>query len=244
MNIINTYEFLKNDLDPNKSYIIFCRHGQSVVNEEERVGGSSDLANKPLTKKGEAEAEDLGRNLAPFKDKITQAFTSPLIRAHQTGKTVLKTMGSGILLQEEPALREKFFGEELDGQTKDIYEHYAAIERDETKGVNFSQKWAYTCSKLTKVESFAVIFKRVREFMLAAAKKYPGEVILAFGHKVSSIKVPVMGVLHEEGIELDYRAEGFNEPKNGAAAVYEIDPETAKIRLVAIDGFSLKAISI
>jgi hypothetical protein len=60
--------------------------------------------------------------------------------------------------------------------------------------------------------------------MLSVAKKYPGEVILAFGHKVSSIKVPVMGVLNEEKIELDYRAEGFNEPKNGATAVYEIDP--------------------
>jgi broad specificity phosphatase PhoE len=158
MNISNTYDFLKSDLDPNKTYVIFCRHGHSVINEEERVGGSSELANKPLTKKGEGEAEDLGRNLAPFKDKITQAFTSPLIRAHQTCEKVLKTMGSEIQLQKEPALREKFFGEELDGQTKEVYEHYAAIEREETKGFTFSQKWDYTCSKLTKPGKFRGYF--------------------------------------------------------------------------------------
>ncbi len=41
--------------------------------------------------------------------------------------------------------------------------------------------------------------------MLESAAKHPGEIILAFGHKVSCIKVPAMGALAENGIEVDYR---------------------------------------
>ena len=45
----------------------------------------------------------------------------------------------------------------------------------------------------------------MKTFMLESAAKHPGEVILAFGHKVSCIKVPAMGALAENGIEVDYR---------------------------------------
>lgn len=236
MSIINTYDFLKAGPDKDKTHIIFARHGESEVNALKKVGGSSPLADLDLTVKGIEDAQKLGGALSPFKDLIKTAYASPLKRAQQTATIALQAMGlkMGALLVND--IREKFFGAEIDGQSEEVYNLFAKKEKTESLEMNFSQKWAYTV--VEDAESFQKVYARVKKFMLDAAAKHPGELILAFGHKVSSIKVPCMGALAEAGIEVDYRDPPFNDPKNGATAVFEVDVKTAKIKLVAIDGFS------
>lgn len=235
--ILNTYQFLQATPRANKTYVLFARHGESEVNFLKRVGGSSQLADLNLTEEGKSQARQLGEALAPFKDQFRTAYTSPLQRAHQTAEIALTTMGySGKPLQVDERIQEKFFGEEIDGKPEETYKRFLARERAETQGMNFSQKWKYTV--VEDAESYEQIYARATAFMLEAASKHPGEVILAFGHKVSSIKVPAMGALAEKGIEVDYRDPPFSDPKNGATAVFEVDVTNQKIDLVAIDGFS------
>lgn len=240
MQIINTYDFLKAGPDREKTYIVFARHGESEVNALKRVGGASELANLDLTAKGVDDAKSLGQALEPFKDRIKMAYSSPLKRAHQTAVIALQNMGSRVGLQIKDGLKEKFFGEEIDGQSEETYNKFAAKEKADTKDMTFSEKWTYTVVK--DAESFQTVYARVKAVMLDIAAKHKGEVVLAFGHKVSSIKVPAMGALAEAGIEVDYRDPPFNDPKNGATAVYEVDVESKKVRLVAIDGFSFSNI--
>lgn len=238
MIIANTYDFLKSGLDQEKTYLIFGRHGESEGNVLKRVGGSSELADLDLTEKGKADAEKLGEAFSPFKDLIKTAYTSPLKRAEQTAAIALQAMGlfGEIKLQVDERMKEKFFGEEIDGQSEETYNKFAAVEKAKTQGMSFSQKWTYTV--VTDAESFQKVYARVKTFMLEVAAKHPGELILAFGHKVSSIKVPAMGALAEAGIEVDYRDPPFNDPKNGSTAVFEVDEKNQKISLIAIDGFS------
>ena len=238
MAILNTYEFLQTVEDQGKTYIVFARHGESEANVLRKVAGSSPSADLNLTEKGKEQAEKLGKALAPFEGRIRIAYTSPLQRAHQTAMIALRAMGcSGrTQLQVDERIKEKFFGEKVDGQSEEVYNQFAAVEKAETQRMNFSQKWTYTVVK--DAESYEKIYARVKMFMLEAAAKHPGEIILAFGHKVSSIKIPSMGALAENDIEVDYRDPPFNNPKNGSTAVFEVDVNRQKIHLVAIDGFS------
>lgn len=236
MILLNTYHFLQAP-NPDKTYVIFARHGESEVNALKRVGGSSELADLNLTEQGKEEAQKLGKAFALFKDQIKAIYTSPLRRARQTALIALGAMNHPGELCEDKRLKEKYFGAAIDGHSEETYNHYAAIEKEQTQEMNFSEKWTYTV--VEDAESFEKIYARVKTFMLEAAAKNPQEIILAFGHKVSSIKIPVMGALAEKGIEVDYRDPPFNDPRNGATAVFEIDVTRQKIGLVAIDGFSL-----
>ncbi len=244
ISVLNTYEFLQEAPKQDKTYIIFVRHGESEVNALKRVGGSSQLADLNLTEKGKEDARKLGNALARFRDRIGAVYASPLLRAQQTANIALTAMRySGKMpLETDERIKEKFFGKEIDGQSEEIYKKFAAIEKEETQQMNFLQKWTYTV--VNDAESFEKIYVRVKKFMLEAASKHPGETILAFGHKVSSIKIPIMGALSESGIEVDYRDPPFNEPKNGATAVFEVDLTHQKVNLVAIDGFSLSFLSV
>jgi broad specificity phosphatase PhoE len=233
---LDTYQFLQ-EIPRHKTYVLDLRHGEAEANALKLVGGSSKLADRKLTKKGEEEARQLGKALAPFKGRIRTVYASPLERARQTAEIALEAMGCAkdVRLQVDDRITEKFFGKDIDGHSEENYKQYSAKEKAETQKMNFSQKWNYVV--VQDSESFKQIYDRVESFMLDAAKAHPGEVILVFGHKVSSIKIPAMAALKEIGVEVDYRDPLF-EPKNGASAVFEVDATHRKIHLVAINGFS------
>lgn len=200
------------------------------------MGGSSELANRDLTEEGRQDAMKLGESLAPFKDQIKAVYTSPLKRAIQTTDLALEKLGIGVKAQVDEALKEKFFGEALDGHPEETYIQFSAKEKAETAKMDWKGKWSYKV--VEDGETFEQVFARIKPFMFKVAQEHPGGLILAFGHKVSCIKVPAMGVLAERGIEVDYRDPPFNDPKTGATALYEVDSEKKTIQLVAIDGFS------
>lgn len=59
--------------------IILCRHGETAWSLSGKHTSFTDI---PLTKKGEAQAKELGEKLKKFSFDII--YTSPLIRAHNT----------------------------------------------------------------------------------------------------------------------------------------------------------------
>lgn len=93
--------------------LVLIRHGESQWNLENRFTGWVDV---PLTPKGEEEARVAGEKLRAFQ--FDCAFTSVLIRAQNTLRIVLETIGqTAIPITEHQALNERMYGE-LQGLNK------------------------------------------------------------------------------------------------------------------------------
>lgn len=100
--------------------LILVRHGQSEWNLQNRFTGWVDV---DLTKQGEDEARDAGKNLKGFQ--IDYLFTSVLKRAIRTSELILEELGiNEIPTQRDEALNERHYGD-LQGQNKqEIGEKY------------------------------------------------------------------------------------------------------------------------
>ncbi|MBA2528690.1 MAG: 2,3-diphosphoglycerate-dependent phosphoglycerate mutase [Euzebyales bacterium] len=90
------------------SMLILVRHGQSEWNAENRFTGWVD---SPLSELGRAEARKGGERLAAEGMRIDRAYTSTLVRAIDTGRIVLDTLGQTELRQVRAwQLNERFYG--------------------------------------------------------------------------------------------------------------------------------------
>jgi len=89
------------------------RHGESQWNLENRFTGWVDV---PLSSRGIQEAKNAGDKL--FGYKFDCAFTSVLVRANETLRLVLETIGqTKIPIEKDKALNERMYGE-LQGLNK------------------------------------------------------------------------------------------------------------------------------
>jgi 2,3-bisphosphoglycerate-dependent phosphoglycerate mutase len=94
--------------------LVLLRHGESQWNLENRFTGWVDV---PLSPRGIQEAKDAGEKLRSFT--FDRAFTSVLIRAIETLRLVLETIGqTGIPIEKDKAMNERMYGE-LQGLNKD-----------------------------------------------------------------------------------------------------------------------------
>jgi len=89
------------------SKLVLLRHGQSQWNLENRFTGWVDV---PITPKGEEEAHAAGAALRG--EQFSVAFTSALLRAHQTLDIILQEMGNpAIPVFKDKALNERHYGD-------------------------------------------------------------------------------------------------------------------------------------
>ena len=84
--------------------IFFARHGETAWNAVRRVQGWTDI---PLSPRGEAQAEALGRRMAAIL--LVAVYSSDLGRAVQTAKPAANAQG--LTVRPLPGLREKGFGD-------------------------------------------------------------------------------------------------------------------------------------
>lgn len=82
--------------------LVLLRHGQSQWNLENRFTGWVDV---PLSPKGRAEAEQAGKAIASFR--FARAYTSTLIRAHETLLIACAAAGKQIPIFSHATGREK-----------------------------------------------------------------------------------------------------------------------------------------
>lgn len=93
--------------------LVLLRHGESQWNLENRFTGWVDV---PLSQKGVEEAKQAGEKLRGFT--FHRAFTSVLMRANETLRIVLETIGqTQIPIEKDKALNERMYGE-LQGLNK------------------------------------------------------------------------------------------------------------------------------
>jgi 2,3-bisphosphoglycerate-dependent phosphoglycerate mutase len=93
--------------------LVLLRHGESQWNLENRFTGWVDV---PLSPKGVEEAKQAGEKLRGFT--FHRAVTSVLMRANETLRIVLETIGqTQIPIEKDKALNERMYGE-LQGLNK------------------------------------------------------------------------------------------------------------------------------
>ena len=88
--------------------LVIIRHGQSTFNLENRFTGEMDV---PLTALGREEAARAGKLVKQAHIVFDRAFTSVLMRAHQTLEIVLAELGQQALaVEQSKALNERNYG--------------------------------------------------------------------------------------------------------------------------------------
>lgn len=131
-----------------KDFYIF-RHGETEFNLQHRQQGSG--INMELTDKGRKQAVALTDKLAAYK--LEAVFSSPLIRAVQTAKTVAQKFDCPLIIKED--LRECFYGDaegmlqsEIAAKYPDIYNNWnnpevwdIAYPHGESKKASLERVW-------------------------------------------------------------------------------------------------------
>ena len=86
-------------------HFYFARHGQTVLNVENKICGATDIE---LTEKGHQQARELGEKILEENVHIDEIICSPLIRAENTARHISEV--TGIPMRVEPRLKEQNFG--------------------------------------------------------------------------------------------------------------------------------------
>ncbi|NEQ96972.1 MAG: histidine phosphatase family protein [Cyanothece sp. SIO2G6] len=83
--------------------LLFIRHGESVGNCEQRMQGHGDY---PLSDQGQQQVQRLAQRLANNFEAPTQIYSSPLPRARQTTKAILRYQSSSVCCDYTMAIAE------------------------------------------------------------------------------------------------------------------------------------------
>ncbi len=103
--------------------VIYCRHGQTDWNKEDRLQGHADI---PLNNKGEEQARAYGRALRAMDldwSKIT-LFSSPLSRAQRTLELILEELDVTKTFQCDDRLIELNLGDWCGKRIPDVARNY------------------------------------------------------------------------------------------------------------------------
>lgn len=129
------------------SKILIFRHGETDYNVEKRLQGFLDI---PLNERGKRQAKELSEKLKA--EKIDLMYSSPLSRALDTAKEILKGHPETELVLEK-SLQERDFGKYAGTLKAELPEKFP-----ELKGAELINTWK---SVDGRVESYAEIRERV-----------------------------------------------------------------------------------
>lgn len=105
-------------------HLVLLRHGESQWNLENRFTGWIDV---PLSDQGRDEAMVAAQKLSGYR--LDRAFTSRLVRATDTLRTVLAAIGQGqIPIEENEALNERMLGHMQGLNNAEMVKRYGAEE--------------------------------------------------------------------------------------------------------------------
>lgn len=140
--------------------LLVIRHGQTEWSRSGRHTGRTDI---PLTDQGRSEARDAARTLSGWS--LTRAYTSPLVRAHETAEIVSPSCG----LEVDHDLVEWDYGDH-EGET-------TPATRERIPG------WSVWTHEMTGGESVDDVGERADRFLDRFERESPeGTNAVAFAH--------------------------------------------------------------
>jgi 2,3-bisphosphoglycerate-dependent phosphoglycerate mutase len=191
------------------SRLVLLRHGESQWNLENRFTGWIDV---PLSPKGMEEARTAGEKLRGYR--FHRAFSSVLIRANETLRLVLETLGqTNIPIEKDKALNERMYGE-LQGLNK--------TETAKKFGDEQVKIWRRSFDvRPPGGESLKDTAERVLPYYEARIKPYliKGETVLiaAHGNSLRALVMQLDQLTREQVLELNI--------PTGAPLCYELNTE-------------------
>lgn len=151
--------------------ILLARHGETIFNVEGRWQGQSD---SPLSERGLAQAQELGRALA--SDELAAVFSSDLGRAMTTAAEVAAP--HGLKVTPERLLREIDCGSWTNKNGAQIDIEYPELR----------QRWrdAPTTMRMPDGEDLFAVERRVLDFFAREMPAWLGRTIAIVGHGASN----------------------------------------------------------
>jgi broad specificity phosphatase PhoE len=192
--------------------IILVRHGESVNNKNDIVGGDS-----PLTDNGREQAAATKKTLAGFN--FDAVYSSDLDRAIETAEII---SGNRISPKNKiPGLRERFFGS-LDGKPG-IYH-----DEEHAKRVTLSHQENRTYKHVPDIESYDELTSRFLGSLKKIADQNMGKTILVVAHG-AAIRTSLMKLK-----DLSYHDLPQGSFKN--AGYIEVDYDGTDLSVVHVEG--------
>jgi broad specificity phosphatase PhoE len=184
------------------------RHGESVSNASNFVGGHADV---PLTPQGEEQVRKRAKELKNIH--FDAAFSSDLIRAYRTAAVIAAEHKLEVTTNK--ILRERNYGS-LEGK-KETQEEQERINNllASYKKMTFEQRKTYKV--VEDMENDDELVSRILTFLRELAVGYPGKTILVGSHgNILRILLPHLGVV-------DMRTATKILPKNTGYLVLQTD---------------------
>ncbi len=187
--------------------LVLLRHGESQWNLENRFTGWVDV---PLSPRGIQEAKNAGDKLRGYK--FDRAFTSVLLRANDTLRLALETIGqTNIPVEKDKALNERMYGD-LQGLNK--------AETAKKYGEDQVKVWRRSFDvRPPGGESLKDTADRVLPYYEKTIKPHllKGETILiaAHGNSLRALVMQLENLSREQVLELNI--------PTGAPLLYELD---------------------
>jgi probable phosphoglycerate mutase len=88
--------------------IYFVRHGESEANVKRQFAGQKE--DSPLTDLGRQQAKQAAKDLLKYDFKIDRVISSPLLRAHETAKIIVKEAKMGLEIEIDERIAEYDMG--------------------------------------------------------------------------------------------------------------------------------------
>lgn len=196
------------------SKLVLVRHGESQWNAKGLWTGLMDI---PLSNRGIKEAEHTSELLRGIKFNI--AFTSTLIRAHQTLKIILRSLHEeDIPVFKSPSLNERDYGV-YTGRNKWEVEK----ELGKAEFLKLRRSWNYP---IPKGESLQQVSERVFAYynheILPHLKRHRTVLVVAHGNSIRGLIKHLDNVPNEDVLKIEITT--------GEADVYMLDEEENVIR--------------
>ena len=196
--------------------LIFIRHGQSVANEENKFAGQTNV---DLTAKGYTQAECAAKYLVAH-EKIDKIYSSDLIRAHNTALPTAKLLNLEII--DTKGLREICAGHWEGKHVSEIMQEYE----------HELQVWSndFANAHCPGGESVKEVYFRIVDEVKKFARANDGLTLLLATHAT-----PIRAVkCYSQGFDWDGMTK-IHFVKNASINIFEYDPESEKITLIAQD---------
>ena len=196
--------------------LIFIRHGQSVANAEDKFAGQTNV---DLTEKGYLQAECAAKYLVA-NEKIDKIYSSDLIRAHNTALPTARILKTEII--DTKGIREICAG---------IWECMRVTEVIQEYEQEF-KVWSndFANAQCPGGESVKDVYYRVVEEVKKIARENDGLTLLLATHAT-----PIRVVkCYSQGLDWDGMTQ-IRFVKNASINIFEYDPESEKITLIAQD---------
>ncbi len=203
--VIDSVDMLRKYSKQKITKIVFVRHGQAEHNVLQMSSSALDL--HPLTPLGLEQATRTAEQLL-MGEKPDVVFSSPILRARQTGEAYTKRAGFEMVLDDR--LSEIHSG---DWEEKSQQDPLIKASRDAYK--NMSTEERFIMKRGGNGESWADLEVRVKDFLDEILEKYSGQTVLCFSHQ-GTVEIAVKLL---KGLSNEYAANDFFHSIDNAEAI-------------------------